>query len=178
MKKIKKNSEKVAFSIVMIILLLIAAIELVPFLWMFMSGFKSNSELLLDPFAFPETWLVNNYQRAWVNGIGKYLLNSIWVTGVSTVLTLVFSILAAYPIARIKFKYSKAALIFVMSGLMLAPMVAMIPLYKILIGTHLYDTYWAMIIPYLKGICGSNCRSKKTSPDPKKIYVEIRVLIF
>lgn len=55
MKKIKKNSEKVAFSIVMIILLLIAAIELVPFLWMFMSGFKSNSELLLDPFAFPET---------------------------------------------------------------------------------------------------------------------------
>ena len=132
MKKIKKNSEKVAFSIVMIILLLIAAIELVPFLWMFMSGFKSNSELLLDPFAFPETWL-----------------NSIWVTGVSTVLTLVFSILAAYPIARIKFKYSKAALIFVMSGLMLAPMVAMIPLYKILIGTHLYDTYWAMIIPYV-----------------------------
>lgn len=149
MKKIKKNSEKVAFSIVMIILLLIAAIELVPFLWMFMSGFKSNSELLLDPFAFPETWLVNNYQRAWVNGIGKYLLNSIWVTGVSTVLTLVFSILAAYPMARIKFKYSKAALIFVMSGLMLAPMVAMIPLYKILIGTHLYDTYWAMIIPYV-----------------------------
>ena len=100
MKKIKKNSEKVAFSIVMIILLLIAAIELVPFLWMFMSGFKSNSELLLDPFAFPETWLVNNYQRAWVNGIGKYLLNSIWVTGVSTVLTLVFSILAAYQIGR------------------------------------------------------------------------------
>ena len=53
MKKIKKNSEKAAFSIVMFILLLIAAIELVPFLWMFMSGFKSNSELLLDPFAFP-----------------------------------------------------------------------------------------------------------------------------
>ena len=38
---------------------------------------------------------------------------------------------------------------FVLSGLMLAPMVAMIPLYKILIGTHLYDTYLAMIVPYV-----------------------------
>lgn len=149
MKKKKSWKERVVFGLLMAVLIILAIIELVPFLWMFMSGFKSNAELLLEPFKLPEEWLVSNYQRAWTNGIGGYLLNSVFVTAISTVMTLVFSIMAAYPIARIRFKYQKASLMFVLSGLMLAPMVAMIPLYKILIGTHLYDTYLAMIVPYV-----------------------------
>ena len=149
MKKKKSWKERVVFGLIMAVLIVLAIIELVPFLWMFMSGFKSNAELLLEPFKLPEEWLASNYRRAWTNGIGGYLLNSVFVTAISTVMTLVFSIMAAYPIARIRFKYQKASLMFVLSGLMLAPMVAMIPLYKILIGTHLYDTYLAMIVPYV-----------------------------
>ena len=149
MKKKKSWKERVVFGLIMAVLIVLAIIELVPFLWMFMSGFKSNAELLLEPFKLPEEWLASNYRRAWTNGIGGYLLNSVFVTAISTVMTLVFSIMAAYPIARIRFKYQKASLMFVLSGLMLAPMVGMIPLYKILIGTHLYDTYLAMIVPYV-----------------------------
>ena len=149
MKKKKSWKERVVFGLIMAVLIVLAIIELVPFLWMFMSGFKSNAELLLEPFKLPEEWLASNYRRAWTNGIGGYLLNSVFVTAISTVMTLVFSIMVAYPIARIRFKYQKASLMFVLSGLMLAPMVAMIPLYKILIGTHLYDTYLAMIVPYV-----------------------------
>ncbi|MCI8664418.1 MAG: carbohydrate ABC transporter permease [Hungatella sp.] len=142
-------TKRLIFGIVVMLLLLIAVIELVPFVWMFMSGFKSNSELLLEPFKLPEKWLAGNYLRAWKNGIGKYLVNSVFVTVISTAMTLVLSIFAAYPIARMRYRFRKASLVFVMSGLMLAPMVAMIPLYKILINVHLYDTYWAMIFPYV-----------------------------
>lgn len=149
MKKLRTFPEKAGFAVIMIGLILLVLVELVPFLWMFMSGFKSNSELLLEPFKLPEIWLFNNYQRAWTNGIGKYLRNSVLVTAVSTVLTLWLSILAAYPIARIRYRFRRVTLIYVMSGLMLAPMVAMIPLYKILTSVHLYDTYGAMIIPYV-----------------------------
>lgn len=118
MKKKKSWKERVVFGLIMAVLIVLAIIELVPFLWMFMSGFKSNAELLLEPFKLPEEWLASNYRRAWTNGIGGYLLNSVFVTAISTVMTLVFSIMAAYPIARIRFKYQKASLMFVLSGLM------------------------------------------------------------
>ena len=55
--------------------------------------------------------------------------------------------MAAYALARFQFKGSSALLFVILGGLMLAPEVSLIPLFKILSGMGLYNTYWAMILP-------------------------------
>ena len=127
----------------------LALAELLPFLWMFMSGFKTTKEMLLDPFAIPTEWMTENYATAWRAGISSYFLNSLFTTVMTTVLCLLVSSMVAYPLARFRFRWNTAILIYILSGMMLAPMVSLIPLYKILSFLHLYDTRLALIIPYV-----------------------------
>ena len=63
----------------------LALAELLPFLWMFMSGFKTTKEMLLDPFALPTEWMTENYATAWRAGISSYFLNSLFTTVMTTV---------------------------------------------------------------------------------------------
>lgn len=57
--------------------------------------------------------------------------------------------MAAYGLSRFQFKGQNLVLILILSGLMLAPQVSLIPLYKLLQGLGLYNTYWALVLPYV-----------------------------
>ena len=117
---------------------------------MIISGFKSNGDLFTNSFGLPKEWLFSNYILAWKVGIGRYLLNSVFVTFVSVALTVIISALAAFALTNngLYFKGRDAVFIFILAGLMLAPQVSVVPLYKMLNKMHLYNTYWAMILPY------------------------------
>ena len=132
-----------------IFLCVFAVIELYPFIWMIISGCKANEEMLLSAFSLPSVWHWENYAKAWNSGISKYFVNSVITTLVSTVLIVFLSAFAAYPLARMKFKGRHAVLMFILGGLMLSPMVSLIPLYKMFSATGIYNTYAAMIIPYV-----------------------------
>ncbi len=140
---------KLAHSLVFILFFALAVVELFPFLWMFMSGFKSSQEMFMQPYALPSVWIFQNYATAWRSGIAKYLINSTLVTALSTTLSLFIGALAAYPLARFRFRGNRAVLMLILSGLMLSPVVSLIPLYKVLSAIKLYNTYFAMIIPYI-----------------------------
>lgn len=128
-----------------------AAIILLPMLWILISGFKTNNEIFTNTFALPETWRISNYIMAWKYGLGSYFINSILVTTTSTIITLMVSLLASYALthSRFQFKMKNVMLVFIISGLMLAPQVALLPLYDLLSKMGIYDTYLAMIIPYV-----------------------------
>lgn len=128
-----------------------AAVILLPMLWILISGFKTNNEIFTNTFALPETWRISNYIMAWRYGLGSYFINSILVTTTSTIVTLVVSLLASYALthSRFQFKMKNVMLVFIISGLMLAPQVALLPLYNLLSKMGIYDTYLAMIIPYV-----------------------------
>lgn len=132
-------------------LIFMAAVILLPMLWILVSGFKTNREIFTNTFALPETWKVSNYILAWKYGLGDYFLNSIFVTTVSTALTVILSLLASFALthSRFDFKLRGPVLIFIISGLMLAPQVALLPLYDLLSRLGIYDTYLAMVIPYV-----------------------------
>jgi raffinose/stachyose/melibiose transport system permease protein len=57
--------------------------------------------------------------------------------------------MAAYGLSRFHFKGQTMLLILILSGLMLAPQVSLIPLFKILQAIGLYNTYGALILPYV-----------------------------
>ena len=145
----KKSVNQAGRFMIMALLVIAALLVLIPFLWMFMSSFKDNKELYLAPWELPTIWRVENFKLAWEAGINKYLFNSIFVTVVSTLSSVFVSAMTAYPLSRLDFKGKKVIFLFVISGMMLAPQVALIPLYKLLQAMRIYNTYFAMILPYI-----------------------------
>ena len=143
----KKGRHIIVHGLIVLLLVLYAVIIILPLLWMVMSGLKTNRELFLSPWTLPEVLNFSNYLKAWSAGIGRYFLNSVIVTALATALDLFCSCSLAFALSRYRFRGSKALLMFVISGLMLAPQVSLISNYRLLQWLHLYDTYFAIIIP-------------------------------
>ncbi|MEH7086022.1 carbohydrate ABC transporter permease [Neobacillus drentensis] len=120
-----------------------------PIIWLGLSGLKSNADFFLNTWSLPEEWLWGNYQAAWDAGIGRFFLNSVFITVSSVISVLLFGSMAAYGLSRFQFKGQNILLVVILSGLMLAPQVSLIPLYKLLQAIGLYNTYWALILPYV-----------------------------
>lgn len=131
------------------VLVLYALLIVLPLVWMVLSGFKDNQGLFLNTWGLPEKFLWENYATAWRGGVGRYFLNSVIVTGASVCLTLFISACAAFALSRFEFRGQGVLLLFVLGGLMLSPQVSLIPLFRLLQRLKLYNTYWALIIPYV-----------------------------
>ena len=84
--------------IVLLFLIFLALMIIVPLGWMIISGFKTNNDLFTNSFGMPREWMVSNYKLAWQVGVGKYFFNSIFVTVVSTALTVLVSSMAAFSL--------------------------------------------------------------------------------
>lgn len=136
-------------ALVMFLLIIYSILIIYPLIWMLLSGFKDNQGLFLDTWGLPKTWLWENYVMAWKQGIGRYFVNSIIVTGVSVILTLIISSCAAFALARFDFKGQSVLLLIIIGGLMLSPQVSLISLFKFLQKLGIYNTYLALIIPYV-----------------------------
>lgn len=136
-------------ALVMLLLIIYSILIIYPLIWMLLSGFKDNQGLFLDTWGLPKTWLWENYVMAWKQGIGRYFVNSIIVTSVSVILTLIISSCAAFALARFDFKGQSVLLLIIIGGLMLSPQVSLISLFKFLQTLGIYNTYLALIIPYV-----------------------------
>ncbi len=130
-----------------LLLTLLLAI-LYPLLWMVMGGFKSNEEVFNTPWGLPGELRWENYARAWELGVVRYFTNSLVVTAVSIVSTTLLSAWAAYGLTRIRIPLGNAVVLFLLGGLMLAPTVALIPLFRLLQTLGIFDTHLALIILY------------------------------
>jgi raffinose/stachyose/melibiose transport system permease protein len=119
-----------------------------PLLWMILSGFKTNREVFGDPFGLPGALRWESYQAAWDQGIFNYYGNSVLVTVVSILTTTLISAWAAYGLTRLEIPFGNGILLVILGGLMLAPTVALVPLFRLLQGLGLFNTYWALIVLY------------------------------
>jgi raffinose/stachyose/melibiose transport system permease protein len=120
-----------------------------PLIWLCLSGLKSNRDFFLNTWSLPEEWLWGNYKAAWDAGVGDFFFNSVFVTVVSVIIILLLGAMAAYGLSRFHFKGQNILLVMILSGLMLAPQVSLLPLYKLLQAIGLYNTYGALILPYV-----------------------------
>ncbi len=135
--------------LVFIILYAYALAIIYPLLWMVLSGFKNNQRLFLNTWALPDVYRWENYAKAWRIGIGKYFFNSILITSTSIIFTIFISTCCSFALSRLQFKGQKPLLLFIIGGLMLSPQVSLISLYKTLQSINIYNTRWALIIPYV-----------------------------
>lgn len=148
--KQKATTKKMILKILLnMFLMSMVAIILLPMAWLILNSLKTNNELFANSLALPETWKFQNYAVAWNKGLLAYFKNSVIVSSVSLVCILLLSSLFAYGLTRFKLKGSNFIFFIVLGGMALSEQVALVPLYKILQTLHLYNTYFALILPYI-----------------------------
>jgi raffinose/stachyose/melibiose transport system permease protein len=130
------------------LLLGLAVLVLYPLLWMVTNALKTNAELFGNPFALPTQWLWQNFGKAWNQGVGDFVLTSVSLTVLATLITELISAWAAYGLARVNIPLNRTFTIIVLAGLMLAPTVALIPLVKLFQAWGLYDSFFGLLILY------------------------------
>jgi multiple sugar transport system permease protein len=130
---------------------------IIPFYWMIVSAFRDPSEGRSTEF-IPNPASVENFKGVFSasNQFGRSLINSVIVAGVTTALTLLFGIVAAYALARLAFRGKGAVLWLIMSCSMFPIIILIPPLLKMFSSTEPFtwfprwvDTYQAVIIPGL-----------------------------
>lgn len=120
-----------------------------PIIFIFLVSFKDNNEFYTNIWGLPEKWRFSNYSYAWTTGnVGSYALNSVIVTTVAVVASVVLAAFAGYALS--KMYIPKAEIILsVLMGFNFVPGVAIyIALYTQMISMHLNKTLWMMILPY------------------------------
>jgi multiple sugar transport system permease protein len=130
-----------------VLLTLLAAACLVPFVWMVLTALKPEDEV------FSRTWLPStlawwNFPRAFTFfPFARFLSNTMIVAVGGTALHLVTSILAAYAFARLRFRGREVLFFLYLGTLMIPQQVTIVPLFLMMREVGWVDTFWALIIP-------------------------------
>lgn len=129
----------------------ITAMVVLPFVWMIILSFKTNTEIMTNPLALPQIFNVDNYKRAFeVLDYGKLYGNTIFVCLCSIVVELVITFFSSFVIARMHFneKIRKVLYGFLILGLSISPFILLFPVYKIntLFG---FSGKLALVLPYV-----------------------------
>ena len=133
------------------VLILIALVQLFPLFWLFTFSLKDNMQIFTtNPLGLPNPYHFENFADVLQRGqVASFLLNSLLVTSATILISTVLSTMAAYAIARMKWKWNTAALLFFLMGMMIPLHATLVPLFIFLKRTNLYDTPFALILPYV-----------------------------
>lgn len=130
-------------------LLLWAALTALPLLWMFVSSFKSDGEILSDPWGLPGALRFENWSRAWTEAhIGRYFLNSGIVVAGSLTLTMLLGAAAAYVFARYDFRGRQVVYYLFVGGMMFPVFLALVPLFFVVRNAGLFGSWTGLILVY------------------------------
>jgi multiple sugar transport system permease protein len=130
-----------------VVLTLLAAACLVPFVWMVLTAFKPDNEV------FNRSWIPSrlaweNFSRAFTFfPFARFLINTIFVAVSSTGVHLVTSCLAAYAFARLRFRGREVLFLLYLGTLMVPQQVTIVPLFLMMRDIGWVDTFWALILP-------------------------------
>ncbi len=129
----------------------VAIIWIAPFVFIIFTSLKSNAAVMnSNAFAVPTDPQFSNYVAAWDRGrFSTTFFNSVIITVIKVPLGLFVSAMAAYALAKIEFRGRKILLLAILFGTMIPFQVMLAPLFTLVNGLHLIDTYPGVILPYL-----------------------------
>lgn len=134
--------------VIYLILIVIAAAMLIPFLWMLSASIKSDREVfLMDPFVWiPEVPKWSNYTGIWTKiPFLKFVENTVFLTIVVTILQLLTSSFAAYSFAKLEFKHKNKLFLAYIATIAMPWQVYMVPQFIMMRKMGLNDKLLAII---------------------------------
>ena len=135
--------------LVYLVALVVVVLTLGPVVYAVLGGFRSNEQLASAPAGLPDPWLFDNYRRVLTQGaFWTYAWNSVVVAVVTTAVTVIFGLMAAYPLARYPFRLREQLYMVFVVGLLFPATVAIIPLFILVTrDLGLGNTWWGVALP-------------------------------
>jgi ABC-type glycerol-3-phosphate transport system permease component len=146
------TSQRIGRVVSYVVLVLIAIAGLAPFLYLLLLSFKSQLQMFDVPPTLHFDWatIKSNYgQVIHENGYFTYVVNSIVVTGVSTLIALALGVPAAYGFSRLRFRGSDTWSSTILSFRFMPPVAVAIPIYLMIRYVGQVNTYPGLILPYI-----------------------------
>jgi putative chitobiose transport system permease protein len=139
-----------------VLLALLAVITVFPFVWVIFTSFKGPSDPIFSvpPQLIPRDATIENYLRVWRQlPVGRFYLNSILVTLSIVVFNTLFASLAAYPLAKMKFRGRDAIFYLLIATYIVPPVLTSIPSFVLAVKVfQYYDKLPSVIFPYLASV--------------------------
>lgn len=137
-------------SLIYVIEIFVIVISIFPILWVIMSAFKTNGEILSDPLALPTSISFDTFIHLFENyNFLQYFLNSLIAAGVSTAVSLLFYAMSGYVLAKYKFP-GRTLLFMLFTVTLLVPAHSKTqPIFRLIMELGLYDNLWGVTLVYL-----------------------------
>lgn len=131
------------------IILFFAVLNLFPLYWLFTSSLKNSSDVLkMPPDWWPSTITFSNYTEVFRSQPAlRWMFNSLYVSGLSTVFVVVASSMAAYAFSKLRFKGKNWIFVIFISSLMVPKEVMIVPLFRITQDFGMVNSVYGMIWP-------------------------------
>ncbi|MBD8063341.1 carbohydrate ABC transporter permease [Oceanitalea stevensii] len=134
------------------VLVVVMALACVPFLfptwWMATSSMKTTSEILrVPPTLWPASPSLEPYRQVFeLQPFAQQYWNSLYIAVLVTLGTILFSSMAGYAFARVKFPGANVLFVLVLVGLLVPIEVTIVPLFRMVNSVGLIDTHWPLVL--------------------------------
>ncbi|MBE5904552.1 MULTISPECIES: carbohydrate ABC transporter permease [Pseudobutyrivibrio] len=144
--------------IMYIILILVSITMLVPFVWMFLTAFKTVSETMqIDPFVIiPKVWQVQNFENV-IKAMDfvRLYANTLGMVGLRILFAVVTASLSGYAFARLNFKGKNVMFALVLFQMMIPVQLFIIPQYVMVSNLHLTNSIMGLVFPGIVSAFGT-----------------------
>ncbi|MEV5504751.1 carbohydrate ABC transporter permease [Nonomuraea fuscirosea] len=142
-------------------LVLLAAVSVVPFLWMLATSFKHGQDIYSK---VPSLLPLDRKTGEWAATLGNYdyvlgvgglrgaFVNSVWVCAVLVPAKLLIDALAAYAFARIPFPGRDRLFVIMLGGMMVPAITLLVPRIHVTQSLGMFDTGWGLIVPNIASV--------------------------
>ena len=137
-------------------LIVTSLLTLIPFFWMLGASFMfDGSSSVFPPIFIPDPVTFNQYKVLFERlNIAQNFFNSLLLSTMVTIVSLVFNSMAGYAFAKYRFGGKKILFNLLLSSMIIPSQVTMLPLFLLLKSMGFINTYMAIIIPGLANIFG------------------------
>lgn len=147
MNTVKKTATQAFMYLVELVVILLSVF---PILWVVMSAFKTNGEILSSPLALPTSFSLDTFVYLFETyNFPVYFLNSLLAAGVSTLVSLLFYAMGAYVIAKFEFPGRKLLFILFTITLLVPGHSKSQPIFSLVSDLGLFDSIWGVTLVYL-----------------------------
>jgi raffinose/stachyose/melibiose transport system permease protein len=133
-------------------LLLWSVTTIFPLVWVINNSFKTSQDVVNKSLALAIHPSWQNYVNAFSRiDIGRSYMNSIIMSGSTVLFVLLIAGMAAYILARFRFKIRPVILSLLVLSLLIPAFATVVPVFELLLKLRLLNTYWALIVPHTAG---------------------------
>lgn len=151
----KKSRFSLSSAFMLLLFIVLAGLVLLPFISIFLASLRPGTEIMRQGLGLnldTSVMSLNNYKYLFEDPrYFRWFFNSLFITLVQTVLTVLVSAFVAYGFAMYNFRFKNLLFSCVLLIMMIPLEIIMLPLYRLMIKLKLIDSMWGIILPSIAG---------------------------